>query len=124
MKALSKMKEVSVQLEEIGFEVHTPSMEETSDYSTMSPEQRAPHKNQMIVRHLERIKESDAILVVNENLKGIAGYVGANSFLEMGFAFALNIPIFLLNHIPDQSNKDELLGLYPIELNGDINLLK
>ena len=77
----------------------------------------------MIRRHLERIKKSEAILVVNETAKGVENYIGANSFLEMGIAFALEKPIFLLNSVPQQLNRDELLGLNPTELKGDLDSL-
>jgi hypothetical protein len=67
----------------------------------------------MIMDHLEKIKKGDAILVLNERLKDIDGYIGANSFLEMGFALCLNKKIFLLNKIPDQPNSVEIGGMMP-----------
>lgn len=121
MSVLARILEIKNSLESKGMVVETPSLDEPSDYSTLSEKDRAPIKTEMIRRHLERIKKSDAILVVNETAKGVENYIGANSFLEMGIAFALQKPILLLNSVPQQPNRDELLGLNPRELRGDLN---
>jgi hypothetical protein len=123
MSVLPRMIEIKDILESKGMIVETPSLDEPSDYSVLSEQDRAPIKAEMIRKHIERIKKSDAILVANETAKGIENYIGANSFLEMGIAFTLGKPIFLLNSIPQQSNRDELLGLVPIELKGDLDSL-
>lgn len=120
MSVLTRMLEIKDILESKGMVTETPSLDEPKDYSTLSETDRAPIKNEMIRRHLERIKKSDAILVVNETTKGIENYIGANSFLEMGIAFALEKPILLLNPVPQQPNRDELLGLNPVVLNGNL----
>ena len=46
-----------------------------------------------------------------------------NGFLEMELAFALDKKIFLLNAVPDQPNNEEMLGLNPIELHGDLTMI-
>ena len=74
--------------------------------------------------HYNKMKKADAILVLNYDKNGIKGYIGANSFLEMGFAYVLNKKIFLLMEIPDQKYiSDEVLALSPIVLKGDLNLI-
>lgn len=123
MSVLPRILEIKSIIGAKGMSVETPSLDEPHDYMTLSEIDRAPIKTEMIRRHLERIKKADAILVVNETAKGTENYIGANSFLEMGMAFALGKPIFLLNTIPQQPNRDELLGLNPIELKGDLNVL-
>ena len=65
-----------------------------------------------------KIRESDAILVLNLDKKGVKGYVGGNTFLEMGFAHVLGKKIFLLNQIPDMPYLDEMRAMQPIVLNG------
>jgi len=81
-------------------------------------------KNWYIKKHLEKIKKSNAILVVNEDKNDVKNYIGGNTFLEMGFAFALNKPIFIKNPIPDIHYKDEILGMLPIVLDGDLSKIK
>jgi predicted RNA-binding protein with PUA domain len=60
-------------------------------------------------------------LVVNEDLNGIKGYIGGNSFLEMGFAHVLNKKIFLLNPISEMGYEDEIVAMKPVILNGDLD---
>jgi hypothetical protein len=81
-------------------------------------------KNWYIKKHLEKIIKSDAVLVVNEEKNGIKNYIGGNTFLEMGFAFAFNKLIFLKNPIPDNQYKDEIQGMLPVVLNGDLSKIK
>ncbi len=56
---------------------------------------------------------------------GVLNYVGANTLLEMGLAFYLKKPIFLLNPIPEGVGYvEEMKGLHPIVINGDLKLIK
>lgn len=123
MSVIPRILEIRDELERRGVRVETPSLDEPKDYTTLSELDRAPIKTEMIRRHLERIKRSDAVLIVNETAKGIENYIGANSFLEMGIAFALEKPILLLNPVPQQPNRDEILGLNPKVLGGDLNTI-
>ena len=80
-------------------------------------------ENDFIRKHYEVIKRHDAILVVNSDKNGIKGYIGGNTFLEMGFAFILNKKIFCLNQLPELPYASEIIGMQPIVLNGNLNLL-
>lgn len=75
----------------------------------------------LIKRHYENIKNSDAILVCNFDKNGIKNYIGGNTFLEMGFAYVLNKKIFLLNDIPEMIYLDELKAVEPIIINKDLS---
>jgi len=66
------------------------------------------------------IVNSDAILVVNLDKKGIKNYIGGNTLMEIAFAYVNNKKIFLLNPIPDISYRDEILAMEPIILNGNL----
>lgn len=74
--------------------------------------------------HNEKIVWSDAILVLNLDKNDIAGYIGANTLMEMGLAFHLKKPIYLLNQIPDISYREEILGMHPIVINGDFSKMQ
>ncbi len=121
MKLIEKMKEVAQGLEGQGFSVLIPNTAEVSDYSTMGESEQHAHKNRMIIDHLDKIRRCDAILVVNDRLKEIDSYIGANSFLEIGFAFSLGKKIFLLNGLPAQPNVVEIGGMLPTCLKGDLS---
>lgn len=78
----------------------------------------------LIRRHYQKIKNADAILVLNFEKKGIPNYIGGNSFLEMGFAHVLRKKIYLLNEIPTfDFCYEELLAMEPIVLKGDLKNL-
>ena len=69
-----------------------------------------------VVENLKKIEDADAVLVINEDKGSIKHYVGGNTFLEMGFAFALDKPIFFKNPIPSMLYEDELQGMLPVIL--------
>jgi hypothetical protein len=70
--------------------------------------------------HFEKVVWAEAILVVNEEKNSIPGYVGANTLMEMALAFHLQKPIFLLRAIPEMSYSEEIRGMLPIVLDGDL----
>jgi len=79
-------------------------------------------KEAAIRDHYEKIELADAIIVTNYEKKNIAGYVGGNTLIEMGLAFYLNKPIYILNPISAElSYRQEIYGMKPIFLDGDIN---
>ncbi len=81
-------------------------------------------KEKAMRSHFDKVGWSDAILVLNENKNGIDGYVGANTLLEMGLAFHQGKKIYLSNKIPEISYKEEILGMKPVVLHGDITKIK
>lgn len=64
--------------------------------------------------HFDKVEWCDAVLVVNEEKKGIVGYIGVNTLLEVGVGFYLNKPIYLVHQIPEISYQEEILGMKPI----------
>ena len=77
-----------------------------------------------IKRYFKIIKNSDAILVLNFDKNNIADYIGGNTFLEMGFAYVLDKPIYLYNAIPEMLYNDELEAMKPIVINHNLNMIK
>ncbi len=75
--------------------------------------------------HFRKIEWCEAILVVNEEKRGVKGYVGGNTLIEIGVAFYLGKKIYVLNPVPAElSYKQEILGMKPTMLNGDLSLVK
>lgn len=125
MSASKEMVEAERQLLALGYEVVLPEF--THDYAAMATIDKAHTESarnkvqyDLIRIHFDKIKAGDAILVVNVERKDIPGYIGGNSFLEMGFAFVLNKPIYLLCQIPQCNYRDEIEAMRPIVLAGDI----
>ena len=76
-------------------------------------------------RHFKKIENSDGILVVNNEKKGIKGYIGPNTLMEIAVAFHFDKPIFLLNAFEkNHSFFEELVGLNATVLNGDLSKIK
>ncbi len=129
MTASKEMVEAEKKLKELGHEIVLPEF--THEYATMdtidkmhTESARNKVEYDLIRGYFEKIKNSDAVLVINVEKKGIKGYIGGNSFLEMGFAFVLNKPIFLLHEVPEVNYKDEIEAMSPIILNGDFSKIK
>jgi hypothetical protein len=80
-------------------------------------------KAEAIMNHFNKVAWADVVLVLNYDKKGVAGYVGGNTLLEMGIAFYLGKKIFLLNPIPELSYKEEIIGMKPIVINSDLSLV-
>ena len=72
--------------------------------------------------HYEKIDWCDGILVVNHEKRGINGYVGGNTLIEIGVAFYLKKKIYILNPVSSElSYKQEILGMKQRILNGDLS---
>lgn len=82
-------------------------------------------KAELIRGHFDEITECDAILVMNYEKHGKKNYIGPNVLMEMAIAFYLKKPIYVLNGVPEDSPLlDEILGLQPVFLGGDISRIR
>lgn len=123
--------EFSYKLEDLGINVilpktaakmkneHRENDEAKTDWSVVPA---GYHGKALLIReHFEEIAQSDAILVMNYEKHGKANYIGPNVLMEMAVSFYLNKPIYVLNDKPEDSPLlDEILGLEPVFLKGDI----
>ena len=117
MKFSGKMSAIKERLEKLGHKVLTPDIEEISNSNSKS-------KDAYIKEHMKKISNADAILVVNKTKNGIKNYIGANTFLEMGFAFLKEKKIYTLNKLPNQKYiKDELSAFKPIVLGNNFEII-
>lgn len=116
---------VQKHLEGAGHSCHLP--EGVEEYARGAAKEggsegaRRKIEKDLIRRHYELIQDSDAILVLNYEKRGIKNYIGGNALLEMGFAHILNKKIYLLHDIPEMEFiKQEIEAMNPIVLNGDL----
>ncbi|TAL14285.1 DUF84 family protein [Patescibacteria group bacterium] len=110
------------KLEAAGYEVEKPS-DSAGRVQTDNTDEQTSLKRSYIDAHLRKIDDSDAILVVNETKDGTRNYIGGNTLIEIAYAYAQGLEIFLINPIPDVSYADELRGMYPIVINNDVKNL-
>lgn len=126
MVFVEKMVAVKRQLEEIGHTVFISQFAEGYlGKAEKEKEQLAvhdKHEHDAIRKFWEKIKQSDAILVLNYDRKGIKNYIGGNTLMEIGFAHVLNKQIFLMNPIPDiEYYRSEIEAVSPVILEQDLN---
>lgn len=74
--------------------------------------------------YYDAIVSSDAILVLNFDKNWISNYIWGNTLMEIGFAHVHGKKIFLLHSVPEISYKDEILAMYDVILNWDLDNLK
>jgi hypothetical protein len=77
--------------------------------------------SQRIHEHFNKVVWSDAVLIANYDKNNIPNYIGPNTLMEMGLAFHLGKKIYLLNEVPETAWKEEVLGMRPLVLNGDLS---
>ncbi|OGI17570.1 MAG: hypothetical protein A3J63_04230 [Candidatus Moranbacteria bacterium RIFCSPHIGHO2_02_FULL_40_12b] len=131
-----KMQETQKILEEMGHEVDIPPCELKDDSGNIISIQEYykirkagsedekwiwDRKKWAMKKHFDKVVWADAILVLNYAKNNIDGYIGANTLIEMGLALHLDKSIYLLNPIPEISCKEEILGMQPIILSGDLS---
>ena len=69
--------------------------------------------------HYDEISRAEAILVCNYDKNGVKNYIGANTFLEMGFAHCLGKKIYLVNPLPDMPYINDELYAFDVEVVGE-----
>lgn len=124
-----EMADAQRQLENAGYSVLVPKDLYTISHNESymdTDEDRISSKieHDFIREHFKKIERSDAILVLNYEKKGTKGYIGGNTFLEMGYAFGLGKKIYLLNPIPDMEYAVEMHSMQPLILHGDLGKLQ
>jgi hypothetical protein len=93
-----------------------------NEFYANSEEEKVSFKveNDLIREHFNNIDASDVILVLNYDKKGIKGYVGGNTFLEMGHAFSKGKQIYMLYPVPEMDYIVEMQSMQPVVLDGNL----
>lgn len=130
-----KLSEIEKHLKILGYKVKIPlsarKMQKTGNYNLegKKPWLEDPglfyKKKDLMDAHFKKVRECDAILVMNLDKKDIKGYIGGNVLMEMTVAYQLKKPVFIWR-IVSQDNPfyEEILGIGPQFLNEDLNNLK
>lgn len=117
-----QFQEAMLAVEKAGHQPIRPDMDVEANYPNMAEHKIGVEKSKWLQKNIQMIENSDAIFVVNFPHKGVKNYIGANTFWEMAIAYYLKKPIYLLNDPNRQQNVfDEVLGMQPIMLNGDMS---
>ncbi len=75
----------------------------------------------------ELVAQSDAVLVLNLHRKGINGYIGTSTLMEIGLGYYLGKKLFLYNDIPHWDEvrwAHEITIMQPTIVHGDLSKVK
>jgi hypothetical protein len=113
------------RLEEAGHEVFMPNCIDDPEQEQRAWDggvgAHAEFKARMYRQSAECIKDMDGVLTLNYDKGGVKNYIGGATFLELYEAFMNHKVIYLLNEVPEGMLFDEISGMSPIILNGDIS---
>lgn len=124
MSHMDKFAEVIDHLRGMGFSVSTPDMTEKLDWSSFSDEDVRREKGRLVRRHFANIARAKVVLVCNYEKNNVEGYIGTNTLMEMTFAFAHEKSIYLLNNIPEQKGREEIIAMEPVVISGDLTKIE
>ena len=129
MAFTEKMIDIKKDLENLGHDVLITDYAKDYYGKTLEEKEELTIKDKIekdaMREFFDKIKKSDAILVLNYDKRGIKNYIGGNTLIEIGFAYILNKKIFLLNGIPDiDYYKSEIEGTKPTIIEGDLKKIK
>lgn len=127
--------EVQKQLKELGFKVRVPltvnKMKSTGDFKVetyktwMERPQDYKRKAYLTKKHFKEVEKGDVVLILNYNKNNKDGYIGGAVLSEMAVAFYLKKPIYILNPIDESSSfKEEILGMFPKIIKGNLSKIK
>jgi len=122
-----RIAEIKKQLEKAGHVIALPNSYDKplkEEELKKNPEEHIKWKAGMMRKDTKNIIHNDAIFVLNFEKKGLPNYIGGATFMEIVKAWELNKKIFLYNPLPRCTFTDELTGINPIILNGDLTKIK
>ena len=124
----NRIPEIQKKLESAGHEVALPNSYDKpfqeEELKKRSPKEHIQWKAAMLRRDKINIAPNNAILVLNFEKNQQPNYIGGATFLEIFKAWEMEKQIFLYNPIPNNIFRDELIGINPIILNGDLKQIK
>ena len=127
ISAAEEITKVQKELEAMGHEVEVPQGVKHSHMRKLEgpAEEKADVKikHDLIRGYYEKMKNYDVVIVVNPEKKGIPGYIGGNTLIEMAFAHVLNKKLYCLFPVPDLPYASEILATQPIILHSDVSKL-
>lgn len=118
------------KLNQIGYKVAIPftakRMKKANDFtlnkSWYKNPKDYPRKRYLMNRHFKEIEKGDAVLIANFDKGEMKKYIGGNVLMEITIAYYLKKKIILLYDIDQKSAiLEEIYGVDPLILNGDLN---
>lgn len=115
------------ELEKIGHEITLPNCFDDPFVEIRTKEEsKEKHieiKQKLLKEQVLKVEKNDAILVINFDKNDQKNYIGGATFLEMYKAFELGKKIYLFNPIPVGILEDEIIGMDPTIIEGNLELI-
>lgn len=123
-----KVAQIKENLEKAG---HIITLPNSYDYPLKEEEMKnlgeEPHnkwKSEMIKLQEIKIKDAEAVLILNFDKEDMKNYIGGSTFLEIFKAWELNKRIYLYNSIPKGILTDEIMSFNPLVINQDLSKIR
>jgi len=124
----SRIPQIKNELEARAHEIKLPNcygkVFDENYLKSMTKEEYIQMKGPLLRKNRENITSQDGVLVLNFEKEGSENYVGGATFLEIYTAWDLEKKIFFYNPLPKGVFYDELVGMNPTIIYGDLNLVK
>ena len=129
ISAADEILSVKKELESHGHEVEIPDGVKNLELrarANANDNERADDKikHNLIRGYFKKITLHDVVVVVNPEKRGVKGYIGGNTLIEMAFGYVLEKPLYVLHELPELSYTSEILAMQPILLDGDISKIQ
>jgi len=124
MTSIEQIEKLSDLLNSLGHETSVPSRGTEPHMAERLAQAQTHEKKAIFVEdHLEKIRESDGVVIANFDKNGVSGYVGPSALMEAAMAYALGKQLFVLNDPSDGTVDSNLSSLGAIKLSGDYRLI-
>ena len=121
MAFIDEMEEIAGQLRAEKLQVCTPQRSEHDQgWDQLTIAEASEKKRAFIDEHLALIRQSNYLLIANYKKNLVEGYIGANTLMEIAFAYALKIPIFVLYPVGEQGCRLEVQSVASKIFNGQV----
>lgn len=94
------------------------------DVRSIGTQEHRDWKASMLRLSIEKISDTDAMLVINMEKNGQQNYIGWATFLEVFKAWELGKKIFFYNPLPTGMLYDELCAIDPVIVYWDVGLVQ
>lgn len=128
MAFAKEMVDVKKTLERMGHTVFVPHdidahLENPDFVDDLSGNIKHVQETDLMRKCFDLVAQSDAVLVLNLARKGINGYIGTSTLMEIGLAYYLGKKLFLYNDIPHWDEvrwAHEINIMQPTIIHGDL----
>lgn len=132
LKFVDEIRQAKTILEKLGHDVIIPRGAELNQGKSFWKELKAKDieefkkiKVERTDLHFSRVKEADAILVLNYDKDGKKNYIGPATLMEIGIAHEHGKKIFVLNKpLEDDVCYEEMIALSSVFLGGNLENLR